>query len=135
FFNLGSCPAGWSALPAAQGRYLVGLPSSGTLLGTQGTALSDHESRAVGQHNHGVTDSGHGHAITDPGHVHNIPSFAGASGPFVQVSNGSFTGDAGGYVESNTTGITINSNTTGVSVNNAGSVAGTNAPYLQLLVC
>jgi hypothetical protein len=31
FFNLAACPAGWADLTAAQGRYLVGLPSGGTL--------------------------------------------------------------------------------------------------------
>ena len=37
FFNLASCPAGWSELAAAQGRYLVGVPGGGTLGGTSGT--------------------------------------------------------------------------------------------------
>jgi hypothetical protein len=69
-FNLSSCPPGWGELVGARGRVVVGLPSGGTLAGTVGTALSNLENRPVGQHNHGVTDSGHVHGITDPGHAH-----------------------------------------------------------------
>lgn len=69
-FNLSSCPPGWGELLGARGRVVVGLPSGGTLAGTVGTALSNLENRPVGQHNHGVTDSGHVHGITDPGHAH-----------------------------------------------------------------
>jgi hypothetical protein len=69
-FNLSSCPPGWGELVGARGRVVVGLPSGGTLAGTVGTALSNLENRPVGQHNHGITDSGHVHGITDPGHAH-----------------------------------------------------------------
>jgi hypothetical protein len=31
FFNLATCPPGWTELVSARGRYLVGLPSAGTL--------------------------------------------------------------------------------------------------------
>ena len=48
FFNLDTCPTGWTALTEAQGRYLVGLPSGGTRAATVGTALSNTENRAVG---------------------------------------------------------------------------------------
>ena len=47
FFNLASCPSGWTELTAARGRYLVGLTSGGTLAGTAGTALTNLENRAV----------------------------------------------------------------------------------------
>ena len=111
FFNLGVCPSGWTALVAAQGRYLVGLPSAGTLAGTAGTALTNLENRAVGQHNHG---------ITDPGHAHSIPA-----------SGSTASENAGGHTGSGSTG----SAGTGLTINNTGAVVGTNAPYLQLLVC
>lgn len=119
FFNLSSCPSGWAALVAAQGRYLVGLPSGGTLAGTAGTALTNLEDRPVGQHNH---------AITDPGHAHNFVGDASGTDtvPGGDAGAASTTGSYAGIVASNTTGITIN---------NSGSVAGTPAPYLQLLVC
>jgi len=52
FYNGTSCPSGWTELTSARGRYLVGLPLSGTLAGTAGTALSNLENRPVGQHNH-----------------------------------------------------------------------------------
>ena len=41
FFNLASCPSGWTELTSARGRYLVGRPSGGALAGTQGTALTN----------------------------------------------------------------------------------------------
>jgi len=62
-----ACPTGWTEYTAAQGRYVVGVPDGGTVAGTAGTALTDLENRAVGQHNH---------AITDPGHVHGAAAAA-----------------------------------------------------------
>src|SRR5688500_7198572 len=41
FFNLAACPSGWTELTGARGRYLVGVPSGGTLGGTAGTALTN----------------------------------------------------------------------------------------------
>lgn len=81
-----------------------------------GTALADLENRAVGQHTHAITDPGHRHGI-DSGD----PNTAGSPDPIPALDdrNKDYTDYA----------------TTGISINNAGSVAGTNAPYLQLLVC
>ncbi len=114
FFNLSSCPTGWSELTAARGRYLVGLPSGGNLAGTKGTALSNLEDRSVGQHNHAVADPGHAHGLGGGG-------AAGARAPWTGASDEDY-----GNVHTALTGITINS---------SGAVAGTNAPYLQFLVC
>jgi len=100
FFNLASCPSGWTALAAAQGRYLIGLPSGGTLTGTAGTALSNLENRVVGLHSHTYTER-----------------------PASQVNLAS--GETNVYV----------SGPSAAQTSDAGSVAGTNAPYLQLLVC
>ena len=116
-FNLVSCPSGWSELTAARGRYVVGLPSGGTLAATQGTALTNTENRAVGQHNHGVSETPHSHTFE----INNTPS-----GP--QANWGTTA-----------SGVTGNPSTsavaTNLTINNAGSVAGTNAPYIQLLMC
>ncbi len=100
FFNLASCPTSWTALTTAQGRYLVGLPSGGTLAGTIGTALSNLENRAVGLHSHTYT--------VRPNSNVNIGS--GSTNIYIDVPSSSQTNDAG-------------------------SVAGTNAPYIQFLVC
>jgi hypothetical protein len=115
FFNLPSCPSGWSELTAARGRYLVGKPSGGTLAGTQGTALTDLENRAVGQHNHSITDPGHSHELASHG---NMNCGSGCSHLWVY---------AGGYY--------TQSSTTGITIDNEGSVSGTNAPYIQLCAC
>ena len=113
-FNLSSCPAGWSELTSARGRYIVGLPSGGTLAGTAGTALSNQENRATGQHSHTVDDPGHSHgnatAIIGPGDF-------GAGGGYIYLYN---SGGAG-YSD--------------ITLENSGDVAGTNAPYVQLLIC
>jgi len=118
FFNLTGCPTGWHEDIAARGRYLVGYnSSSGTLGGTAGTALSNQENRTVGQHNHGITDPQHQHTV-----------------------NAQATGATGGtekpFRQSGTLNIAVtNFAATEITVNNEGSVAGTNAPYLQLLIC
>ena len=121
FFNLAACPAGWGDLTAAQGRYLVGLPSGGTLAQSVGTALTDGDNRAVGQH---------GHAVSDPGHRHTVDyqSLGGNNGGAYQT-----------YMAQEPSGTAktflTRSATTGITVQSAGAVAGTNAPYLELLVC
>ncbi len=117
FFNLASCPAGWSELVAAQGRYLVGIPAGGTLGGSSGTPLADREGRPVGQHNH---------PTTDPTHDHTIRAISGSGSLF-----GLLYGSGG----TTTFAYGTQSDRSDVTVANAGSVAGTNAPYLQLLVC
>lgn len=116
FFNLPACPDGWSELTPARGRYVVGLPGGGSLGATVGVALTAEEDRSAGRH---------GHAINDPGHSHSY------------VNNGTWQYYCGGnycqtqYGAAQTTGST----STGVTVEDYGTVAGTNAPYIQLLVC
>jgi len=123
FFQLSSCPTGWTELTAARGRYLVGMPGSGTLSASVGTALTDQENRAVGQHNHTATST-----VTDPGHTHT--GGVSASGDATSSTGSYDLVDGVPTTGSSTTGITV-----GTTVNNSGSVAGTNAPYIQLLVC
>ena len=116
FFNLPSCPNGWSELTAAKGRYVVALPSGGTLGATAGTPLTNQENRAAGQHNHTITDPGHTHS-----YVNNAiyQSYCGSN--YCQTQ----------YGAAQTTG----ASPTGITVDSYGAVAGTNAPYIQLLVC
>ncbi len=120
FFNLAACPSGWTELTAARGMYIVGLPASGTLAGTSGTALTNLESRAVGQHNHGISDPGHSHSMV----------MSNNSGGGLVVPEAWYNDNG----SNNRTGYT-SSTTIGISINNSGSVAGTNAPYIQLLAC
>jgi hypothetical protein len=68
FFNLESCPSGWSELSAAQGRTIVGLPSGGTLTGTVGAGLSDTEDRT---HYHNV-DPSTAYSTVSGDHTHSV---------------------------------------------------------------
>jgi len=120
YFNLAACPAGWTELTAARGRYVVGLPSSGTLAGTVGTALTNTENRPAG---------GHTHTINDPGHSHPIRGSANPAGNTTQVHIYPY------YDWANEISVySPQVSTTGISINSTG-VTGTNAPYIQLLVC
>jgi hypothetical protein len=127
FFEAAACPAGWTAYESARGRYLVGLNAGGTVGAPVGTALGNQESRAVGQHGHDVTDPGHGHELRGSGAALRVPStifsFAGR-GTVTTLPASPNTATSG-----------IVPGPTGVTVNPAGTVAGTPAPYVQLLAC
>jgi hypothetical protein len=127
FFDLAGCPAGWSAYANAQGRYVVGLNPGGALAATVGTALTDQQNRAAGQHSHTITDPGHSHGVNGSGAALRVPSailsFAGrgAISTLPPAPNATTTG--------------IMSAQTGITVDESAGVAGTNAPYVQLLAC
>src|SRR3954452_23505648 len=120
YFDLASCPSGWSDFAAGRGRYLVGMPVGGTPGAAVGTALSDQENRPTGQHTHAVIDPGHVHAVGyDTEQLANLGNTIGGTSIFGSNS-GSENSDLG---------------FTGISIANAGAVSGTNAPYLQLVAC
>jgi hypothetical protein len=124
FFALASCPAGWSPFADAQGRYIVGLPQGGVLAKATGTPLTDGEDRAAGQHTHGVTDPGHAHtAVVDPILV---------GGNVAAIRFQGTADDGTGFVQQT---LSTDAAPTNLTVNPFGTVAGTNAPYVQLLAC
>jgi hypothetical protein len=171
-FFVEACPSGWSEYTGLRGRYPVGVPSGGSILGTVGTAMTNQESRAVGQHTHTFSSSAlstHTHSFSGTGHTH---SFTGAShGHRARaMSNAANTTDpedryladgASNYVIGSGTlvdmGVSMIPETTVAGSNaevtqggtnaaitagtpagtnaNAGSVANTNAPYIQLVPC
>jgi hypothetical protein len=118
FFSTSTCPSGWTEVTGARGRYIVGLPSGGTLAGTAGTGLTNLQNRSVGEHTNTINDSGHGH--------NNVLAMSTSMG-----------GRADNAVKTHLIiqNSAMGSSNTGVTVGNAGTVAGTNAPYIQLLVC
>ncbi len=117
FFNRVRCPDGWEEFKDARGRYVVGLVESGTLAATVGIALSDKENRPVGKHSHTINDPGHSHELVTLGHF-----------------DGSIKGILPG--SSKTSNIeNITPAKTNITINESGLVEGTNAPYIQLLVC
>ncbi len=110
----GSCPTGWTEYTTARGRYIVGLVSGGTNGATVGTSLSNSENRATGQHTHTATTT-----ITNPNSMTSGESPTGSGN-----ATASFWGASNLLDWTATT-----------TINNAGSVAGTNAPYVQLIAC
>ncbi len=85
FYNGAACPTGWTEYTAARGFTIVGLPASGTLNGTVGTALTN------------LLDRTHTH--TGPSHTHSLqgPNFdaAGGSGALGFNTSASGTGATG----------------------------------------
>lgn len=122
YSSAGSCPIGWGEYTAARGLYVVGLQSGGTNVATVGTALTNTENRATGVHSHGVTDPGHRHnfhAISVPAAGHTAPS----------ATTGANADDTNGGTDAVTLA------TTGLTINNSAGVAGTNAPFIQMIAC
>ena len=128
YFDLTTCPTGWSEVPSAKGRYLVGTQNSANKNLTVGQALGDGENRAIGQHNHSAWQDSHQHATyyeynggtTDGDNV--VYAWWGWPHFLYGSSHG------GGWTGSDW-------RQPGVYTSNAGSVAGTNAPYVEFLVC
>ncbi len=110
YFNGTTCPSGWSEVTSARGRYLVGLPSGGTLAGSVGDDLSNLENRNLGTHTHSASavNSLHTHTLTSGGGV--------------------IRGTGSGY-------FTTGGDTVTVSVSTLSLPAGTPAPYIQFLTC
>lgn len=135
FTTAATCPSGSAEYTTARGFYIVGLPSGGTSATSVGTALTNLENRAAGQHLHSVDPPSTSVAVTDPGHVHTY-----------NLNNTGSTGDAIPYgapsanlqqrsVNSATTGITASVDIAAFDSANGGTTVGTNAPYIHLLVC
>jgi len=115
YFDLGSCPSGWNEVTGARGRYLVGTQNASNRGLSVGQALGDGENRSTGAHNH---------PLNDPGHLHQYYS-AGRDTASGQGWDKSLY--AVGNTSRSTTGITLSEP--------PGSVGGTNAPYIEFLVC
>ncbi|EOY4907151.1 hypothetical protein ACP54H_000296 [Vibrio alginolyticus] len=105
-FNDKVCPSGWRVMESAKGRYIVGVNSPENILATVGNALSDFENRPTGNHTHNLVAQQRVRANYTPGG----------------------RGDIDWYEH---TYSTTNPNPQkGMTF-----VDGTNAPYIQLLVC
>jgi hypothetical protein len=121
-FNLASCPTGWTEAIAAQGRYVVGKPSSGSLGGIAGTALTNLENRATGVHSH---------TITDPRHSHTFDAQQFTADTDITESSNNLGPEWAPTRPIRGTSLSA----TGITINNSVGVSGTNAPYIQYLMC
>jgi len=132
----GACPAGWSEYTAARGRYVVGVPSGGTVEATVGTALSDKENRDVAQHTHSLSyNSAHTHTV-DLTHYHSMYPWSSSS---VLAASGSVTlssfGPTTQYASVETPAWSLQDAGETIQTQAAGTWTGTNAPYIQLRLC
>jgi hypothetical protein len=130
FYDGTSCPAGWAELIAARGRYLVGLPSGGTLSGSVGTALTNLQNRAAGQHTHSLSGS----TSSDGNHQHPMYMKQDAGGNREVVKMGYIYSGGQTHPAMEAAG-NHNHSISGNTDSGSSLAAGTNAPYLQLLVC
>ena len=141
FFNISSCPSGWTELTSARGRVIEGLPSGGTLAGTKGTALTNLGARSitdVPSHNHSVDPPNTGLSINNSGnHNHNtgIRESYGTDGMNRYASGASnggsiYTSSGGSHNHSGSVDI----GQFGSGYTGSGSVDVT-MPYIQLLAC
>lgn len=140
YFNQAApCPSGWTETTAAQGRYLVGKVSGATSGLTAGTAFTiTQENRPAGSHNHTAATTVN---LADAGHVH-LNSKTTWTTTFATPGGGT---EASGFTTTSatasaTSGVTVSSSPTTISPGGADTsggtgTAGTNAPYIQLLVC
>lgn len=116
-------PANWSEFTSGRGSYIVGLNAGGLDGGVVGTALTDQENRAAGQHNHPITDPAHNHPTI--GGANFITTDVATSPQTFSSAAPQFTLQQAANTGTKATSITVN--------NQVGSIAGTNAPYIQLL--
>ncbi len=129
FFNLAACPTGWTELTAARGRVITGLPLSGTLAGTVGTAFTNLEDRT---HTH--TGPSHTHAQNGSAYGNGCNgSTPGAQTSASSLSGGSLRSDQ----DAGCGGTTKYYVSTGVSASGTDATGATSAtpPYIQLLAC
>lgn len=118
YFNLAACPSGWSVMTAAQGRYLVGLPANGILGSAVGQALTQEENRPTGDH------------------LHDIPIYQSVSGFAVGLRlQGSSNNASASNVTSGAAFIFLPPGNLKTLPVKSFMPAGTNAPYVELLVC
>lgn len=123
FFEGTTCPDGWTELVAARGRYVVGLPAGGTVGGTVGTPLANLENRPIGAHSHAILDPGHRHGYTYP-HIWIVTSIASGHNAM-----------GAGAVDLSQSVYLTNAAVASMTIYEAGTGVGTNAPYLQMILC
>jgi hypothetical protein len=129
-FNSATCPAGWAEFTAGRGFYILNRVASGTLATGVGTALTNQENRPVGQHNHGLTMDPHTHPFTPQNSMAGAGAVSGSAAS-IKADQATTSGANLATGPSATTSATTSTGT----IANSGSVAGTNAPYIQLLAC
>jgi hypothetical protein len=137
-FRQASCPAGWVEYTPARGRYLVAaIAGGGTIEATVGTALSDQENRPTGGHSHTATAPAHTHTVAVSPHSHSYTNLAIVAGSVLNNSGSGYSvWSAGAITSAASFSAYLDSKTAYASTSGAaGSVAGTNAPYVQLLIC
>jgi len=142
YFNMTNCPAGWKepethfvggTTSTAAGRSLVGFTTTSPLadIGLMvGKALNDMENRPVGEHSHEVIDDGHEHSYKTRRGTKDELSKEGENNMVKCQGVSDDEWDCTNF-ERNSSGTTVSVKVSGIP----GAVAGTPAPYIQLMIC
>lgn len=124
FFDLSSCPSGWSEFAGLQGRVPLGLPAGGMGGLTVGTALTAGGSRTI------TSVPAHSHAVDPPGasssssgiHSHNVnPAAVSTTGAGTHSHTGT----------TDTTNVTLDMSNGGYSTSYAQGAASNGTPNLN----
>lgn len=138
FLSTSACPAGFQELPSFEGRYIMGVPSGGTVGGTVGSALGD---LATLSHNHigstGLVDLAHTHSVDAPATASGGPSSTTCS---YNSANTACNANQGTDTHSQTTDIvatTSSGASIGAAMNHSHTISTSDhtAPYLQVRAC
>jgi hypothetical protein len=142
FFALSTCPTGWTMYTTALGRTVVGLPSGGTLEGTNVTVgiLTNEGARTITQvpaHSHGisqqattVSDGAHTHPVVNSqvttdfngAHTHNVVDLnSGANGQINSLGVAANIFSTGKTWPTDSNGSHTHTVTTNVSMASAGA--------------
>lgn len=133
FFGTAACPPGWSEHAGSRGRYIVAMPSAGTVNGTVGSPMSNRQNLS---HNHSISHR-HEWARFNAGNRQwsTYLSTTPGSGRSVIVDWGGGIGNNSGRfpLESNRTASLFTGDPT--TANSGAASTSDIAPYIQLLAC
>lgn len=131
FFNGTACPTGYTIVSGARGRMIVGLPASGTVAGTVGSALTNLATRTI------TTVVAHTHAVgtlaAPSGGAHTHTLYSGAQeAPFVAITQSGHPSPPSDSVGADG----VHTHTLSGSTASSGSASvDVTMPYVQYLIC
>lgn len=135
----GTCPTGYTEYTGARGRFIVGVPASGTLAGTAGSAMTNLQNLSVTPTFTGSALASHQHdGVTAVSATAGSQALRNTSNPFgsgTEVTNGFFGFDTDGVNETRNPAL-VSATSGGTPAGTVSAVASNSlAPYIQLMFC